>query len=379
MATIVNKAGKYQATIRHKLLKKPFYATFYDKGECESKVAAIEASLDRGVIPTFMYEQQGITVTVSKLINDYIGSRGDKLPSKDKSQLNKIADQNHTFKANLLNINWLEDFVSDMARRGLSAGTISKYMGALRRCIKWAEGRKSYGVTLKSVGFPYMDRNYIQQSGAKPNVERNVRPIAEMDDNIKAYLYSEKTVNRHGERKVDQYWLLYRLAIESAMRLSEIFSLQAHNIHVDEGYIFLENTKNGNDREVPLNSIILKELKAFMTRYRYSKKAWIFDTLNAEIQQYPQVVKKGHADFIAWRKARQAVTSRISGFWDDMFVRCGQPELCFHDLRHEATCRIYQNTQLSDIQIQKITGHVSLQSLSRYASLRAEDLRPKLW
>ena len=54
-------------------------------------------------------------------------------------------------------------------------------------------------------------------------------------------------------------------------------------------------------------------------------------------------------------------------------------DLHFHDLRHEATSRIYERTTLSDLEIASITGHSSLGQLKRYANLRGSKLAKKLW
>jgi integrase len=57
----------------------------------------------------------------------------------------------------------------------------------------------------------------------------------------------------------------------------------------------------------------------------------------------------------------------------------GAADLRFHDLRHEATCRLYEKTKLSDVQIARITGHKDIRMLRRYASLRGSDLAAHLW
>ena len=49
----------------------------------------------------------------------------------------------------------------------------------------------------------------------------------------------------------------------------------------------------------------------------------------------------------------------------------------FHDLRHEATTRLFERG-LNIIEVSSITGHRDLQMLRRYTHLRAEDLAKKL-
>ena len=51
--------------------------------------------------------------------------------------------------------------------------------------------------------------------------------------------------------------------------------------------------------------------------------------------------------------------------------------LTFHDLRHEATSRLFEKG-LNPMQVAAITGHKTLQMLKRYTHLRAEDLVGRL-
>ena len=52
--------------------------------------------------------------------------------------------------------------------------------------------------------------------------------------------------------------------------------------------------------------------------------------------------------------------------------------LHFHDLRHEATSRLFEDTDLDIMEIRAITGHRSLQMLARYSHLRTHRLAERL-
>jgi integrase len=62
-----------------------------------------------------------------------------------------------------------------------------------------------------------------------------------------------------------------------------------------------------------------------------------------------------------------------------IFKQAGAQGLKFHDLRHEATSRLFERTTLSEGQIMKITGHKSHRMMMRYANLRGSDLADRLW
>ena len=83
-----------------------------------------------------------------------------------------------------------------------------------------------------------------------------------------------------------------------------------------------------------------------------------------------RAVLKAHGYTPIWVKGGLAPESRAA---------LNLIDLHFHDLRHEATCRLYERTTLSDVLIAKITGHRDLRMLKRYASMRGSDLAVRLW
>ena len=57
--------------------------------------------------------------------------------------------------------------------------------------------------------------------------------------------------------------------------------------------------------------------------------------------------------------------------------RAGIEDLHFHDLRHEATTRLFERG-LNIMEVSSITGHTDFRMLRRYTHLKAEDLAKKL-
>ena len=55
----------------------------------------------------------------------------------------------------------------------------------------------------------------------------------------------------------------------------------------------------------------------------------------------------------------------------------GIENMKFHDLRHEATSRLFEKG-FSIVEVASITGHEDLKMLKRYTHLRAEDLVARL-
>ena len=57
--------------------------------------------------------------------------------------------------------------------------------------------------------------------------------------------------------------------------------------------------------------------------------------------------------------------------------KTGIDDLHFHDLRHEATSRLFEKG-LNPVEVATITGHKDTRMLMRYTHLRAEDLVGRL-
>ena len=130
------------------------------------------------------------------------------------------------------------------------------------------------------------------------------------------------------------------------MRRSEIANLLWENVDLKGKTAYLERTKNMSERTVPLSPAALGILKSIPRNISGS----VFGM-------------SANAITIAMKRARK---------------KAKLENLTFHDLRHEATSRLFENTPLDVMEIAEITGHKNLQMLKRYTHLRAERLAEKL-
>lgn len=142
------------------------------------------------------------------------------------------------------------------------------------------------------------------------------------------------------------------ISLESAMRQAELAGLVWGRVHLDgrHPHAFLPHTKNGRARKVPLSRRAVEAFNSLKPR-----------DVEAGDPVFP--VETPRAFGHAWRNV---VT-------DENF-----PDLRWHDLRHEATSRLFENTDLRDVEIMAITGHLRPEMLKRYAHLRTHRLAPKL-
>jgi integrase len=92
-----------------------------------------------------------------------------------------------------------------------------------------------------------------------------------------------------------------------------------------------------------------------------------------------------HGRFYPWWNGEvdahtlRQTTARLSQQFGRIFAAADCADLTFHDLRHEATSRVFERTTLSDVQISRITGHKDPRVLRRYSNLRGSELARKLW
>ena len=126
----------------------------------------------------------------------------------------------------------------------------------------------------------------------------------------------------------------------------EIVGLRWQHVNIKRRTAFLPDTKNDESRIVPLSGVAIDVLKSLPR------------SINGEV--FPGVTTMA---------VKQAFTrARHRAKMDDFH---------FHDLRHEATTRLFERG-LNIIEVSSITGHKDLQMLRRYTHLRAEDLAKKL-
>lgn len=137
-------------------------------------------------------------------------------------------------------------------------------------------------------------------------------------------------------------WALASFAIETAMRRGEMLKLQWSHTHLDKGYLDLPSsiTKNRKPRLVPLSP---RALRILATQPRTGET--VFDT-------NVNTVKLG------FKRA---------------FERAGCVDLRLHDLRHEATSRLFERTDLRETEIGYVTGHTDPRMLQRYYNKRPKE------
>jgi integrase len=373
MATKRRRNDAWHYTIKRAgLLPKPLYLSFADEAEGDEYVRRVEALLDRGVVPEEFGKKREVQTSLRDGVRRYLS---EQHTAPDDAGLLQIVLSRLPIGMPLADITftWATGWVTALKReQNLAPSTLRKHVGALARALDWLAGHGSIPFNpLRSLAKGYA--SYTPDDVAalaaiegkeKGDTERDRRLEKGEDERIREILSGSKPKGRQRAlelRHADKLALLYDAAVESCMRLSEMFTLEVYQVNIEKRTVFLEKTKNGSKRQVPMSSVLLKLMKVAVKGREPHEL--LFPWWNGDTN----------------RKVVKAASTLLSRQFARIFEAAGCEDLHFHDLRHEATSRLYERTKLTDLQIMKITGHSSLKQLARYANLRGSNLAARLW
>ncbi len=238
----------------------------------------------------------------------------------------------------------------DLLRDGLAPQSVIHHLNALSGLFSYVE--KELSITLPS-GNPV--RSIRKPSLPKPR-DRRLR-LGELDA-LLAAADTGRSDRIPGMRQA------ITLATETSMRLGELLGLEWKRIDLDKRTAHLTHTKNGESRTVALSSAAVAALQSLPRRIDGRMFAWTTP------QGFERSWKLCKARALA---AYQADCGASRKSPDPDFLT----DLRFHDLRHEATSRLFEKG-LGIMEVASMTGHKSLSMLKRYTHIEAEKLAKKL-
>jgi len=365
MASKRLRTGKWEYVIKRAgVLEKPLYLTFDSEAEGDAYCARVESWLDRGIVPDEL--RGGARIThLAGLVDLYL--RKTTATKKDQEVLASLAGSMDGVPLTSLNVRWVDHLVSRMKHeQKLAPATIRAKIGALARCTDW--GVRQGLLTLPDHPFrtlpegyaSYTDEDTALAGERVEDQERDRRLQAGESEAILKVIRSGVLRRKFRPLRLEDPQALgdlFTLALETAMRLSEIYTLGKDQVMPEKRTVFLTKTKNGDKRQVPTSSVA------------------------TEIIQRRVQTGEGSEIFPWWEPGgnRKVVSNYLSRLFSSIFAEAGCPDLRFHDLRHEATSRFFERTSLSGEEIMKITGHRDHRMFMRYLNLRGSDLANQLW
>ena len=365
--------GSWEFRIRKAgVLPRPIYLTFDTEAEGDTYVRRVEQLLDRGIVPEELAPKEARRdERVRGHLQSYLA--GAPISPADAGYIRVVRDRlPAALSLKDLDYEWVRSWVTRLKREdNLAPSTIRHHVGAFAR---FADD------LVRQQLIPFnpvrqLPRGYAEYTSddarsvaaiggeAKETEERDRRLQDGEEARIRALLAGEKPEGRQRAfelREAEALQALFDLALESAMRLSEMYTLEVGQVDFAKRTVFLERTKNGSKRQVPMSTVADSVMRGYIGK---RKSGLVFPWWSGA-----QTTKE-----------RQRTTSRLSRQFGRLFAAAQCEDLHFHDLRHEATSRLFERTTLTDLQIAKITGHKDLRQLQRYANLRGSDLAARLW
>lgn len=147
-----------------------------------------------------------------------------------------------------------------------------------------------------------------------------------------------------GETETQRVGLAFLLGCEVAMRSGEIVDLVWPRVFLDQGYVHLPKTKNGDERDVPLTPFAIEILRTL-----------------PKVEGEPCFNMTDASRDALWRKIRDTLPV---------------VDLHFHDSRSEGIWRL--SKKLDVLQLARAIGHRDINSLLIYYRESAEDMAVKL-
>ena len=328
MAHFQKRSGSWRAIVKRKGYG-TLTQTYDTKAEAEAWARKIESEMDRGV---FVSRVEADNTTLAEALARY---------QREVSNRKRGAAQEASVIAALtesplgprpvgsLQGKDLAGYRDGMLAEGYSPITIRRRLALLSHLYKIAEREWGMGGLVNPV--PHVSIPQVHNA-------RDRRLVA---DELPRLLTAAQVYG--GEIGPIITW-----AIETAMRRGEIAAMRWD--HLDRTtrsggnearVLLIPETKTGTPRRVPLSTAALAVLDGLPRRI----------------------------DGRVWGMRPDS----ISQAFERVCKAAGIEGLTFHDLRHEATSRLFEKG-LNPMQVAAITGHKTLQMLKRYTHLRAEDL-----
>jgi len=345
MATIQERKKKngkvtYTATIRVKGY--PHLTATFDKKTLANRwIQENESKMKQG---KYLDEYEAKKHTLNELIDRYIEielpKRNENDRQKYKMQLEWWKKQIGSYLLSKVTPALLSECKQKLCteespkpkngRKTRSEATANRYMASLS--IVLSIGCKEWG---------WLNENpmlKVRKYAEPPKQDRFLIP-GEINELLKAC----KTFKIRGEAYYTETYLFVLIALSTGARYSEIHKLKWQNVDLKNRQFYFLNTKNGENRGVPITEAVYKELKVFQ-KVRNIKSDYLFTT----------------------KDGRKLIDMRVRFY---KVMKTAQIEnFRFHDLRHTVASHIAM-TGGSLLDIAQVTGHKTMQMVKRHSHL----------
>lgn len=328
MASIRNRNNKWQVRILRKGFK-PITKTFLSKTDAEKWARKVESEIDRNSYTDIALAEK---TTLKEIIQRYSREVTPSMKSfsTDLFKLNAICRRPICkLSMSALSPQIFADY-RDERLKEVSSGTVIRELYYFSSVINHA--RREWGINIQN---PIM-------LVKKPTIPKGRTRVLSEEEKIRLLKDLEST-NYHNRNALMKP--LVAFALETGMRRGEMLALLWTNINLQKQTAFIETSKNGESRYVPLSKSALE----ILNNLPKSDDGRVFPINDFTVA----------AAFLRATK------------------RANIKDFRFHDLRHTAITSMAAKIP-NILELSSISGHKTLSMLKRYTHFNAEDLAKKL-
>lgn len=334
-------SGSWRAQVRRK--GRYVSQSFVRRRDAEEWALKMERRVDRGESVSKRRPDQ--INTIADLVDLHIDDMREvgKLLRRSKAySLQKLRQDVGQLRIEQIDRESVIQFARDRRSDGAGPVTIAMDISYLKTIMLHAAAVHGVQISVEHVD---LARTALARLGlAGKGSERDRRPTQDEIDELIAYFESNT-------RQKSPMYRIVKFAVATAMRQSEICSIEWPDIDERRRMVTVRDrkdprNKSGNDQRVPLVDLTGYDAWALLLEQRAERPT------KGRIFPYdPRSVGT------AFRRACEHL---------------GIEDLHFHDLRHEATSRLFAGLQIEQVAL--VTGHKDWKMLKRYTHLSPDAI-----
>ena len=327
MANIRRRQGRWQAQVRRKGYSQ-VTKTFTSKEAAKRWIKAVETDMERGEF------KPRLDMTVGQLIKRY---QTDIIPKQKAHQ------------SALVRCRRLRRMLGKINLSDLSPAHLASYRDERLKSIKPNTLKRELSILSSAINTAIIDWGI-----PIPSNPVAMTRIPKYDDSR-----DRRLKDGEEEKLLAIAKPVYRraiiIAVETAIRRGELLNIRKSHINFDKQTLHIPETKTDTPRTIPLSTRAIKALRDQIKS--------ISDANVVQMERDPKLFSMSSPMF----------RHEIHRYR----VKLDMEDWRFHDLRHEATSRLFEKG-LNTMEVASITGHEDLRMLKRYTHIKPESLVARL-
>jgi integrase len=340
MAYIQKRGEFWRAEVNRKGYK-PVYRSFDTRKEADAWATQTEAAMTTGA---FVDKKLADNTTLAQALERY--------------RQKIVPDKLHPYQENKRIDRWLSHDLAYRTLGNLRGRDFAEYRDA-RRAAGRAENTIRLELSIISHLFETARKEWGMAGLINP-VEDIQLPSGSVERERRLDRKEHIRLRRHLRQSKNPYAIhAFDLAIETSLRQGTLFKLRWEWVNFDTHMITIPRSERrvknkGVPAIVPMSTRTFAILRKLHTKMMLEQNG-------------------GKANGFILNTTQNAVVC----VWKKAVARLEIEDLRWHDLRHEATSRLFERG-LAVMEVASMTGHRSMQMLKRYTHLNPENFREKL-